>query len=146
MIQHKLWTVLRCLQPSNHGPGPACVKWIIFGMMHFVVLQHRQLCYCTRQFHALDPPGAEFVLASTETAEGQHCAALVVYGDAAPDTSCAPGQSPLCKCRQVGSVLVDRMASLLAPATEAGHQKTWNVFKKQDVHDLQARKNIVHCF
>ncbi len=106
-------------------PGPACVQCIlVLGMMHFVMLQHRQLCYCTRQFHALDPPGAEFVLASTETAEGQHCAALVVCGDPAPDTSCAPGQCPSCKCPQVGSVLVDRMASLLAPATEAGHQKT----------------------
>ncbi len=90
--------------------------------MHFVMLQHRQLCYCTRQLHALHPPGAVFVFSSKTTVEGQHCAALVVYGDAAPDTSCAPGQSPLCKCRQVGSVLVDRMASLLAPATEVEHQ------------------------
>ena len=95
---------------------------MIPGTMHFVMLQHRQLCYCTRQLHALHSPGAAFVLANKETAEGQHCAALVVYGDAAPDTSCAPGHCPLCKCRQVGSVLVDRMAPLLAPATEVEHQ------------------------
>ena len=78
----------------------------------------------TRHLHALHPPGVVFVLSNKETAEGQHCAALVVYEDAAPDTSCAPGQSPLCKYRQVGSVLVDRMASLLAPVTEVGQQIT----------------------